>query len=163
MTVRVVLTVALVVALLGVTLPAVDAAGLERSETQVQVAADGLLGEARALAAGSDAAPGDVAAARRTVALDLPTRGFASAPLRSFRIEAPTVDNERNTSAATRPARVTWRVEGGGQHARRVADVALRLETAGPLRIDAGGTHRLVLSLVAVEDRRVVVVRRGGR
>lgn len=157
MTVRVALAVLLTVALVGATLPAVDAARVERSETQVRAEVDALVSEARALAEGSDATPADVAPARRTVALDLPAEGFGSAPLRSLRIDAPTVADAR--AGETEPAQISWRVGGGGEHARRVAGVRLLLASDGPLTLRGGGERRLSLSLVAVDGGRAVVVR----
>lgn len=86
---RVVFTLALAVALLAVTFPAVDHASVERSDAEVRSVVDRLVSEARALVAGNDAVPPDSDPARRAVTVDLPSDGFASAPIRSFRIVAP--------------------------------------------------------------------------
>lgn len=164
--VRVAFTVVLLVAVAGVAVPAVEYAGVQRSDTAVRDAVDRLVSEARALAAGNGALPPDAGPARRAVALDLPTEGFASAGVERFAVGPPLrlgdADGElgpggRNETAATR---FTWRVVGGTEHAVVADGVHVRSRPAERLRVDE--ETRLVLELVAVDGRTVVRVGREG-
>ncbi|QLH82603.1 DUF7311 family protein [Halosimplex pelagicum] len=159
--VRVAFTVALLVAVAGIAVPAAEYAGVQRSDTAIRDAVDRLVSEARALAAGNGALPPDAGPARRAVTLDLPTEGFASAEVERFTVTRPAQsegsetglrEREREGPAATR---FTWRVAGGTEHAV-VAD-GIRIRTTERLRVD--GEMRLVLELVAVDGRAVVRVR----
>jgi hypothetical protein len=155
--VRVAFTVALLVAVAGVAVPAVEYAGVQRSDTAVQDAVDRLVGEARGLAAGNDALPPGADPARRAVALDLPSDGFASARVERFTVGPPNrTGSGRSDTAATRFA---WRVEGGTEHTVVADGVRIRPPSSERVRV-AEGRVRLVLELVAVGDRTVVRVRR---
>lgn len=151
---RVVFTVALLAAVVAVTLPAVDRAGVQRSDTAVRSTIDSLVETARMLAAGSDAVSAGEPA-RRVVTLDLPTDGFASAGLRRFVISRAAVDGNRTDRRATR---FSWRVAGGARQVRLVDGLSLR-PAGGRLAVETGGRHRLRLELVRAGGQRVVRLR----
>lgn len=184
---RVVFTLALAVALLAVALPAVDHASVERSDAEVRSIVERLVSEARALVAGNDAVPPDSDPARRAVAVDFPSDGFASAPIRSFRIEAPpaggiegsrpggiaerspsvgrsggslTAVNSTGKPTGSAATTITWRVDGGARHRVTVDDVRMRAAGGDHLRVAGGGTYGIVLSLVSVRGERIVTVER---
>jgi len=161
--VRVAFTAALLVAVAGVAVPAVEYAGVQRSDTAVRDAVDRLVSEARALAAGNGALPPDAGPARRSVTFDFPTEGFASAAVERFAVGPPPRSDDaagelgsggRNETGATR---FTWRVAGGSGHTVVADGVRIRPSPVERLRID--GQTRLVLTLVAVDGRTVVRVR----
>lgn len=161
--VRVAFTVLLLVAVAGVVVPAVEYAGVQRSDTAVRDAVDRLVSEAQSLAAGNDALPPDAGPARRSVALDLPTGGFASAAVERFRVArpvrsgssaTPSRSSERVDPAATA---FTWRVGGGTE--RTVVTDDVRIRTAPAERLRADGETRLTLTLIDVDGRAVVRVR----
>lgn len=152
--VRVAFTVALLVAVAGVVVPAVEYAGVERSDTAVRDAVDRLVEEGRALDRGNDALPEDAGPARRAVTLSLPTHGFASA-----RVERLTVGPPANgTSETPEATRFAWRVDGGTTHTVVAEGVRIRPANGRQLTV-AAGRLRLELALVAVPDRRGAVVR----
>ncbi|WP_436932278.1 DUF7311 family protein [Halosimplex halobium] len=161
--VRVAFTVALLVAVAGVAVPAVEYAGVQRSDTAVRDAVDRIVAEARALAAGNDALPPGARPARRAVTVAFPTEGFASAGVERFGVARP--PRAGDTDAAVRtderadPAatRFSWRVAGGTAHAVVADGVRVRTVPAERLRVD--GETRLVLELVAVDGRPVVRIR----
>lgn len=157
--VRVAFTVALLVAVAGVAVPAVEYAGVQRSDTAVRDAVDRLVGEARALAAGNDALPPDAGPARRAVSLDLPSDGFASAPVERFSVGPPTAPNRSGPGEGDAATRFAWRVEGGTEHVVVAEDVRIRPRPTDQLQV-ADGRVLLVLELVAVDGRSVVRVRR---
>lgn len=145
-----VFAVALLAAVVAVTLPAVERAGVQRGDAQVESAVESLLEEARTLAAGNDAVPD--APARRTVALDLPTDGFAAAGLRSLSVVGP-----GGSDGARNATRFVWRVAGGARHTRLADGVRLR-PASGRIDVESGGSLRLRLKLVARDGERVVTV-----
>lgn len=159
--IRVVFTLALATAVLFAVLPAVDAAGVQRSDTQVRSAVDRLVSEARDLLSGNDALPAERTAARRSVDLRLPTGGFAGASLRSLGIAAPSaVDERTGQSRESAATRFSWRVTGGTRHVVRADGVRLRPVRGDEFRVTGGGTLRLALELVSREGARVVLVER---
>jgi hypothetical protein len=155
--IRVLLTVTLAVAVVAVSAPGIERAGVQRSDEAVRSVVDHLVTQARALDADSDAVPGDLASARRVVELDLPERGAARAGLAELRLAPPRVEGADGT-------RVTWRVEGGTRHVARVEGLALRPpgRGRGAVVFETGGDQRVVLELVRTEGRRVVLVNRRG-
>jgi hypothetical protein len=162
--VRVALTVVLLVAVAGVAVPAVEYAGVQRGDTAVRDAVDRLVSEARSLATGNSALPPDAGPARRSITLDFPTEGFASAGVERFRVgrpvepDGPKPEARADEHADPAATKFTWRVAGGTEHG--VVAGGIRIRTAERLRVD--GETRLVLELVAVEDRPVVRVRHEG-
>ncbi|MFB6140297.1 MAG: hypothetical protein ABEJ26_07660 [Halosimplex sp.] len=160
--VRVAFTVALLVAVAGVVVPATEYAGVRRADAAVRDAVDRLVSEARALAAGSDSLGPDAAPARRVLALDLPTDGFASAGVERFAVgPPPNVTGTHPPPANPSATRFAWRVAGGTEHVVVVDGVRIRPATGRPLR-PSGGRTRLVLELVDGSDGPVVRLRREG-
>lgn len=159
---RVLFTVALTVAVAAVVFPAVDAASVDRADSQTGGAVDRLVGAGRTLASGNDAVPDRQAAARRAVSLSLPVEGVASVPLVSLTVGPPRSDTStprRATDGGTPEAtRITWRVAGGQRHVRQVDGLRLRSTDGGRFRLDEGGRHRLVLALLERDGNRVVTV-----
>jgi len=159
--VRVPFTVALLVAVAAVALPAVDVASVDRAESGTRGAVDRLVDAARTLAAGNDALAGRGAAARRTLVVDLPAGGFATAEL-AFLSVGPANGSDTGVGTANpETTRVAWRVEGGRRHVTQVDDLRLRSPDGDRFRLNRGGRHRLVLALVQ-RDARVVTVSRIG-
>jgi len=150
---RVVFTVALAVAVLGVAAPAVEQAGVHRSDAQVRAAAEDLDGAARHLADSNPALPPDGDPARRTITVEFPDGGFASAPLHSFSVGPPP-----NGSAATR---ITWRVDGGARHALHLDGIRIRPASGTTFRV-GGGEVAFSLELLARNGTRVVRIERQG-
>ncbi len=163
---RVLFTVALTVAVAAVAFPAIDAVGVERSNTQTGGAVERLVTAARSLAAGNDALPPDQGPARRVVELDLPAGGAASAPLESLTVGRPAKDENGDGESGPTPAgattRITWRVAGGNRHVRQVAGPRIRPDS-GERFATGPGRQRLVLRLVRREGHRVVTVTTGPR
>ncbi|MFC5970640.1 hypothetical protein ACFPYI_04775 [Halomarina salina] len=139
MALRVVLAVLLTLALLAVSLPAVDDARSTRAATALDDASERVRATGERLAATSDPALGETAA-RHSLRLDLPTRGWGA---RSGRLRL-------------RDGRVAWRVGDGQWHVDRLPSLVV---PDGPLVVV--GRARLVLSHRHRAGRSVVVVRRG--
>lgn len=152
---RVLFTVALVVAVLAVALPAVEYVGVDRSVTETRDAVERLEGVARSLAAGNDALDPSTGPARRVVAVDLPGGGFASARLDRLTIGPP--ERSARSVAATR---IAWRVEGGSRHVVQLDRIRLRGADGGEFDLGPGRGQRLVLRLVSRNGTRVVRVSR---
>lgn len=155
---RVVFTVALAVAVAAVAVPAIDAVGVERADTQAGAAVDRLVTAARTLAAGNDALPPGQGPARQVVELNLPAGGVASAPLRSLTVGPPARGGDGDESPTAEAAtRITWRVAGGTTRVRNVAGLRIR-PVSGERFVAGGGRQRLVLRLVRRAGRRLVTV-----
>jgi hypothetical protein len=159
-------TVALAVAVLAVALPAVDVVSVQRADTSAGAAVDRLVEAARTLAAGNDVLRPDRGPARRTIELELPEGGVATASLRSLTIGPPastevTRPTEDDESVGT-TTRLTWRVAGGRRRVRQAAGVRLRPVEGDRFTLGGGGRQRLVLRLVERDGRRVVTVGRPG-
>lgn len=132
--IRAVLAIALAVALLGVSLPVVEEAGRTHSDARVSDQLDRVESAAKALRARSAATRQGVTA-RRTLSLSLPERTWAHPGLARLTVPPP---GER--------AAVTWRVEGGPEHSRRL----LGGDVVGPpggLTLRGGGTREVALLL----------------
>jgi len=167
--VRVAFTVALLVAVAGVVVPATAYAGVQRSDTAVRDAVERLVSESRALADGNDALPSDAAPARRAVTLELPEDGFASAPVADLSVGPPPaeragLESGRGTERSVVGPDATqfrWRVAGGTAHTEVVDGIRIRPRVGRTLSLP-GGRARLVLRLVAVNGTAVVRVGREG-
>lgn len=157
---RAAFAVALTVALLAVSQPAIEAGGVARSDAQVRDAIDALEAETRLLRGESDALPGDVGGGRRTFALYLPTDGFASAGIETFRLRTLPKSEGNDATADGRTPAVTWRVEGGTRHAVRLPGSRLRPAGGSALELREGGRHQVALSLVESDEGPVVRVGR---
>ena len=136
---RAVLAVALALALLAASLPAVDDARASRTASTLDAASDRLRATGERLVATSDPVDGETAA-RRVVRLDLPTRGWGA---RAGRLRL-------------RDGQVAWRVGDGDWHVDRVPTLVV---PDGSLVVR--GRARLVLTHRRRAGRSVVVVRRG--
>ncbi|MEA5387713.1 hypothetical protein VB773_17595 [Haloarculaceae archaeon H-GB2-1] len=148
---RAVLAVVLAVALLGVSLPALDEARVKRTDVRVGSELEGLADEMRLLQRGDAAVPSGTPGARVATTFSVPHRSWAAAGVEF--VSLSTTDGGR--------ARFGWRADGGRRHVQRVPDV--RLSVAGPsdsLVLTTGGRHRLHLRLVRTDSERVVVVAR---
>lgn len=160
---RALFTVALLIAIAAIAMPAVEVAGIDRAESETQGAIDRLSEAARALASGNDALASREDAARQSVDLDLPDGGFASARLATIRIgpvSAPDghpngTDDGDSSPAATR---VVWRVEGGQRHVRQIDGLRIRGAEGGEFRLGGGGSRRVVIRLLERNGVRVITV-----
>ena len=139
MVIRVVLAVVLTLALMAVSLPAVDDARTARTASSLDAASDRVRSTSERLVATSDPVGGETTA-RRVVRLDLPTRGWGA---RAGRLRL-------------RDGRVARRVDGGDWHVVRVPALVV---PDGSLVVR--GRTRLVLTHRRRAGRSVVVVRRG--
>lgn len=146
--IRVVLAVVLTTALLGVSLPAIDDARRDHSETTVRTE---LQRVERAATDLLDTDDPTADGARRVVTVHLPTRSWTDAG-----VDGVTISPSRTGSGG----RFTWTVEGGTRTVRRLPDVPIRTNSHGaPLTLNASGRHRLVLSLDGERGDPVVTVR----
>lgn len=150
---RVVVAVALGVALLGASMPAVDTARVDHAEARVEAEIDGLAGTAQRLQERNDPSPPGVPGAQRTVTLHLPGPSWGSASLDYLSIPGPAADGEMSDHNT-----VTWRVAGGRRVTRR-----LPAPIVGPgdgLRVEGGGSRRVVIELTRHDGKPVVLARR---
>ncbi|MFC6836509.1 DUF7311 family protein [Halomarina ordinaria] len=129
MTLRVVLAVLLTVALVGVSLPAIDRAGVAASDAALDRRADGLATAAENVCLDSAPVAPGTPGARRSVPVTLPERSLARAGVERVRIDA---------------GGVHWRVRGAPPDDRRF-DVPVVVD-ADPLVLRGAGTHRLSLT-----------------
>lgn len=143
--IRVAVTVALAVALLAASLPAIEYAAAERSDARVRAAIEDLDAAATDLARSEEATPG-TAGARRVVTVRLPRRGATTAAVERVVVTA---------------ANRSYRYRVAGREPRTVHGTVPVYPVRGePLELRAPGEHRLVLRLVEVGgDRRVVIER----
>lgn len=144
--IRVVLAVVLTTALLGVSLPAIDEARQDHTETVVRTELQRVERTAERLVNTDDPAEDG---ARRVVTLHLPARSWSGVG-----VDSVALAGERNGSAG----RVTWTVAGGTRHVRHVTDFTLRTDD-GPLTLGSAGSHRLVFTLDGTDTDPVVTVR----
>jgi hypothetical protein len=142
---RTVLAVALAIALLGVSLPAVDSARVTHAESDVQRSLTRLETAATELAAHNDAVPNGTVGARRHLTLSLPSERWGQAGLDSL-------------SFPPGSTHLSWRVRGG-DHRTYASSVPLAGPSGG-LKLNEGGHHRIILALHHRNGREVVVVRR---
>lgn len=143
--IRVVVTVLLALVLVAASLPAIDYAAAERSETEVRAGIDDLDRAATELARSEEAVPGTVGA-RRVVTVELPA-------------ERPTAAEVDHLTVAPDGRTYRFRVAGRAEHAVR-GTVPVYTHDGRPLELREAGRHRLVLALVSVEGSRRVVVAR---
>jgi hypothetical protein len=137
---RVVLAVALAVALLAIAVPAVETARVQYSDQRIASEFEALETVAETLRERNDPPPKGTSGARTVTTLRLPTKGWASAGVDRLTIA------ENGT--------VRWRVSGGSEQTRHLSAVEFR-PVGGELRLDSGGRHRLVLQIQPDESVRV--------
>lgn len=155
---RVVVAVVLTVALLAVTLPALETARHDRSAQRVQGELDGLTAVIRDVHTREDAVPAGRAGARRVVTIRLPARTWTDAGVEYVAIGGSPPDTGMDERTKTTFA---WQVTGQRPHERRL-DIPVEggPPNEGPLIIRSPGVHRLAISRVRRGNRTVVVVQR---
>jgi len=146
---RVVVAVALAVALLGVAMPVVETARVEHADARVGAELDELIATATLLEERNDPAPPGVDGARRTVVLSFPGPSWATASVDSLVVPGP-ADQQP-------PGTITWRV-AGGHESTRYASVPL-VGPPGGFVLKRGGRQEVVLELASRDGRQVVLVR----
>lgn len=144
--IRVALAVVFAAALLGATLPAVEAGAAERTAVGVEADLDRLERAMLALYDGEAATAPDVDGAVRRLTLRLPRESWATVPVASV-----------DLVPANGGARLSYRLRGRERVGRHVP-VPLRAS----LGFDAPGRHRVVLRLVRDEGGASVAAARGG-
>lgn len=153
---RAVLAVALAVALLGASLPAVDTARVERADATVERELRRLADEMRLLDRREDPATEGARGPRWRVRVRLPRRSWTSAGIEHVSLSNRTGRNRSNGTV------FRWRVDGGHRRAMYLPSVRVRPAEDGSLAFRTGGTHRLALGLVRDGGTTVVTVRRRG-
>lgn len=145
MTIRTATTVALALAVLAASLPAVEDVRRSHANSRVHGELDRLERVAGDLAAENEVVPDQPARTRLT--LTLPRGSWGSSGLATLSISAGTTGHD-----------VEWVIDGGPTRKRQLS---VRLAGAGDgLRLDAGGRYRLVLELRQRGGERAVVVTR---
>lgn len=141
-----VLAVALAVALVAASAPALDRARVDTADQRMRSELIALRDAATALRASSDPTPPGEGGARATVTVTLPRATWGRAVVERLEIGSETV---------------SWRVEGGTAHTVRTEYLHGRAgRGSGPLVLTSPGRARLTLRLVQVDGRETVVVRR---
>jgi len=159
---RPVLAVALAVALLAVTLPAVDDARAERAATQVDAEVGRLAERMRLLQRREDPAPTRAGGPRWYVTIHLPERSWTSDGVDYLAIGAVgngTTDGLRVAQgAATNGTVLVWRTDSGRRGVTYLQSVQVRSGSDGAPVLHSGGSHRLALSLVRTNGTTAVAV-----
>ena len=158
---RVVVGVTLSVALLTVTLPALETARRDHSDHRVAAELDGLTAAIRDVHAREAGVSANAAGARRVVTVQLPPRTWTDAGVEYVAIgshpDHAGVDERNETT-------FVWQVSGSQPRTWRLTDVPVEAATPSggdtPLVIREAGRHRLAVSLVVRDGQRTVVVRR---
>lgn len=142
MSVRAVLAVALTVALLGASLPAVDDARAERTRATLDADLRGVAAAATDVAASDDPVPPGRGGARRIVRLRVPERAWTAAGVEYVAVGRRPADGEGGALA--------YRLDGGPPRRLRVPGVRLRAADGDPagVVVRRAGVHRLALGLV---------------
>lgn len=159
---RAVLAVALAVALLAASLPAIDGARRDHADREVGSQLRQVGATLERFAARNDPVPPRGAGARATVRLHLPGRTWGTA-----RVAYVAVGGAKNATDPAGSDVLAWRVAGGPERTLRVDGIDLQVGGDGrigpdgePLVLHEPGRHRLVLALVSRDGRPVVLVRR---
>lgn len=154
---RAVFAVTLAVAMLAVTVPAMETAGVATADTRTETAVETVIDEMRALAISEDPVPKNHQGARRFVTVRLPARSWTTAGVEYVSIDGapgePSPSSNRTAFA--------WKVTGGTMQTTHVPSLRIRASARdgnGPLVLERGGRHRLRLSLVAADGERPLVV-----
>jgi hypothetical protein len=167
----------LTVSLLAVTTPAIGQARIDHSNGQVRAELAAFEREIQQFRSESEPRPPRGYGPRLVVSLRLPSAGFATARIDYLqvgvgrRVETPV----GNGTAWVLGERVTWRVRGGGEHSVRLSDAVYserRTQSTAAqqsgrgntrvVRLSAEGVHRFVVSLLKIDGRTVVTIRRYG-
>lgn len=147
---RAVLAVVLATALLGASLPAIDQARQNHSETAIRAELDRVERAANGLLDADDPTETTMGA-RRLVTVSLPEKSWTDAGTGSVSFASP---------SGRSGGRLAWAVRDGVTHVRHLPNVPLRTSTGEPLTLRAGGSYLLVLSLDGTSVEPVVTVRR---
>jgi hypothetical protein len=140
--IRVLLAVAIAMALLAASLPAVETARTDRTAAELQRTAERIERAGAALLADEAADAG----ARRVVEITLRARSLTTAGVERFAVSC-------GESCAVR-----YRLHGGTRGTHRLGSLPLSTP-AGPVVFSRPGTHRLVLGLTGNRNERLVTVR----
>lgn len=147
--IRTVLAVLLATALLSMTLPAIDAAGEQRTADRLERASDDITTEATALLEEEPGATRSLAP-RRVVAIELPDRSLTTAGVDRFVVDGN----------GTGPAVVSYAVAGQPES---TATTRLPLRTPdGPIVLESAGQQTIVLRLLDRDGGPIVVAQRRG-
>lgn len=145
--IRAILAVCLAVALLGVTLPAIEDASRDHSARLADAELTRLRATLTDLAATDDALPADSPGARRLVTLRMPTPDLTAAPI-AYLAVGGVPDSDSRTGSDTAPDRLAYRLEGGQPRTIPVP-VDLRTVDGDPLVFRSADRHRLRCRLLA--------------
>lgn len=157
--IRVVLAIVTATAVLGTTIPVLDAVRDDVTADRLAVQGDRLERTATALAADSTAVDPDEPAARRTLTLTVPGRSLATARADPVAIGCPSAVLTEDSPSSGCDAALVYGVAGEPPVVRRVRSVDV-VTPNGPLRLSPG-EHRLVLRYVERDGGPVVQVTRG--
>jgi len=157
---RVVVAVTLAVALLSVTLPALETARASHSDHRIAAEIDGLTAAIDDVRTRESAVEAGTGGTRRVVTVRLPSETWTSVGTEYVAIggypDDPALDGNGTTLA--------WRVAGGQPRERQLPDVTVEPkghgDSDGPLVLRDPGPHRLAISLIERGNRTVVVVER---
>lgn len=156
---RVVLATVLAAALVGTAFHALDSAARDHANADLERTAERLTAAAADLRDREQAVPAGRTGARRVVTVRVPAEDWTTAPVEYLAVGGRPTDQPSGSAPA-----VSWRVAGSYEQTRHVTGVRVvgRDETGhdGVVVVEEPGTHRLALTLVEVEGRETVVVRR---
>jgi len=156
---RVVLAVALTVAIVAVALPGIDGAAERRTAHEIRGEVERVANAGESLLNRDERTAGRSGGARRVVSVSLPSRSLAAAGVDYLAIGGSPVEEWEPPTVRSR--RVTYRLRDGPRRQFRVP-VPLRPAGDRPLVLQGGRSHRLVLSLGLHDGKRVVLVTRAG-
>lgn len=146
---RVLVAVALSVALLAASMPAIQTARVDHAHDRMEMEVDSLVATASRLQERNDPAPHGLTGARQTVELRLPDAGWTAAPVAYLEIPGP--------ASELSPGTVRYRVAEGRERTRSTA--APVVGPPGGLRLDSATGHRLRLEYTQRRGKPVVMVR----
>ncbi|MFW5917551.1 MAG: DUF7311 family protein [Halorubrum sp.] len=155
--IRVVLTVAVAVALLAASLPALETARTETTADRLDAEGDRVERAVAGVVAGSVAVEDPALAARTTTTVRAPS-GIAAAPVDRFAI----AEVERDEGGST--AALRYRIDGGSDRTVPVAPEAVpaTVETAdGPIALRTRGESRIAFRFVDDDEPTVRIERAG--
>jgi len=155
---RVVVAIVLAVALLAVSLPALETARHDHSEQRVSAALDRLTATVQDVHAREAAVGEGMDGARRVVTVRLPARTWTDAGIEYLAIGA---HPDRHGVDETNESTFVWQVTGNEPRERRLTDIPVEADTDGgenPLVIREPGIHRLAVTVSERRNRTVVVV-----
>lgn len=150
--IRYVIAVVLLVAILGLSLPAIDQVAGDRSESQVRAIATTIEEQALELQRTEEPPPDGVRGPQRVFDAKFPGKGIASKPVTTFEM-VPHRDDNLTV--------LTYRIEGRSRE-RIVIETVIVNEAGNPVRLSSPtgeGTYRLRLARSS-DDEPVVVFSR---